>query len=98
MIWWLGYSQYGSPRKRARVIALCQADVFKDGPTRKNPLLQSYVQETNGLWRIGPGQVSSQRWSNFRYFRLLPWVRTTGELRLCPHRRRGEGVGVRIGG
>ena len=38
-----------------------------------------------------------QRWSNFRYFRLLPWVRTTGELRLSPHRRRGEGVGVRIG-
>ena len=57
------------------------------------------------IWWLGYSQYRfaaeagpSQRWSNSRYFRLLPWVRTTGELRLCPHRRRGEGVGVRIGG
>ena len=48
--------------------------------------------------RLAAEAGSSQRWSNFRYLRLLPRVRTTGELRLCPDRRRGEGVGVRIGG
>ena len=48
--------------------------------------------------RLSKEACPYQKWSNFRYFRLLPWICTTGELCLYSHGRREEGVGVRIGG
>ena len=51
--------------------------------------LVAWLQPVQFAAEAGP----SQRWSNSRYFRLLPWVRTTGELR-CVRIGVGEKVSV----
>ena len=51
--------------------------------------LVAWLQPVRLAAEAGP----SQRWSNFRYFRLLPWVRAARELR-CVRIGVGEKVSV----